>query len=76
VWHILLIALLKNHLLWMPTYLFGFAIVLPVTLIVSYVSYSLIELPFLALRSVYRPATVQIPTADNVSSLPAARRSI
>jgi peptidoglycan/LPS O-acetylase OafA/YrhL len=75
VWHLLVIELLKNKLLWMPSYLLGVAVILPVTLIVSYASYKLIELPFLELRYLYRPKTPQVAPTDNVSLISSVRRS-
>ncbi|WP_316187586.1 MULTISPECIES: acyltransferase [unclassified Bradyrhizobium] len=54
IWHILVIALLKTKLMWLSSYALGLFLVLPVTLLIALVSYHLIELPFLHLRSTYQ----------------------
>jgi peptidoglycan/LPS O-acetylase OafA/YrhL len=62
IWHILIIELLKNKFQWMTPYALGIFVILPVTLLVSFASYNLIELPFLSLRSTYRQ-----PVAEQAS---------
>jgi peptidoglycan/LPS O-acetylase OafA/YrhL len=68
VWHILIIEIFKSRLLWMSPYILGFFVVLPVTLVVSYFSYLLVEQPFLRLRSAYKP-TRQGPGEEKTGSI-------
>jgi peptidoglycan/LPS O-acetylase OafA/YrhL len=67
IWHILVISLLKNKLLWMTPYALGLLVVLPMTLMISFISYNLIEVPFLGLRTSYVPP---VPNAHGI--LPSA----
>lgn len=52
VWHILVIELLKDKMLYLPSYALGLLIA-ALMVGVSYLSYRLIEMPFLNLRSMY-----------------------
>jgi peptidoglycan/LPS O-acetylase OafA/YrhL len=59
IWHILVIEILKNKFIWMTPYALGIFVILPVTLVISFASYSLIEVPFLSLRSAYSKAATE-----------------
>jgi len=58
-WHILVIEIAKTHFLWLSPYAFGALVVLPVTMLISWWSYYLVEVPFLSLRSRYTVTMAQ-----------------
>ena len=53
IWHIFVLYGLISHFSWVPSYAFGFVMVLPISILLSVASYHLIERPFLEMRVKY-----------------------
>ncbi|MCK9917968.1 hypothetical protein MXD81_53390 [Microbacteriaceae bacterium K1510] len=62
--HILVMEIAKARFLWLSPYAFGALVVLPISMLISWWSYYLIEAPFLGLRSRYTIAAARPEGAE------------